>query len=204
MLSEKKLPGGLDSLPQVGRIRRMETATGCVRRRSERYAERGKVWARRRRMVLLLTLVAALAACRSLQPSAGNPSAEGETPSDLMQRYVHQIIFDMRDSFAAADVAGFMRHVSEGFYGGRARLEENFARTLSAAAPSSLTIEIGEVKTDGSRVTALVKWRRTPSGGREGGKGPELRGESFLVFRSSDRIALVAFEKDPLFGIEGF
>ena len=86
-------------------------------------------------MVLLLTLVAALVACRSLQPSAGNPSAEGETLSDLMQRYVHQIIFDMRDSFAAADVAGFMRHVSEGFYGGRARLEAEFRAHFACRRP---------------------------------------------------------------------
>jgi hypothetical protein len=118
-----------------------------------------------------------------------------------MQRYVHQIIFDMRDSFAVADVAGFMRHVSEGFYGGRARLKENLTRTLRAAAPSSLTVEIGAVKTNGSRVTAMVKWRRRSSGG---GEESELRGESLLVFHSSDRITLVAFEKDPLFGIEGF
>ena len=69
-------------------------------------------------MVLLLTLVVALAACRPLQPPAGNPS-------DLMERYVHQVIFDMRDSFVAADIGGFMKHVSEGFYGGRARLEES-------------------------------------------------------------------------------
>lgn len=182
----------------------METVTGHTRGRSERYAKRNLVWAKRGRMVFLLTLVVALAACRSLQPSAGSPSAEGEAPSDLMQRYVHQIIFDMRDSFAAVDVAGFMRHVSEGFYGGRGRLEENLARTLRADAPSSLTVEIGGVSADGSKVVALVKWRRTSLGGGEGGKGPELQGESLLVFHSSDRITLVAFEKDPLFGIEGF
>jgi hypothetical protein len=47
----------------------------------------------------------------------------------------------------------------------------------------------------------MVKWRRRSSGG---GEESELRGESLLVFHSSDRITLVAFEKDPLFGIEGF
>jgi hypothetical protein len=155
-------------------------------------------------MLPLLALVVALAACLPLRPPAGRPSAEGEEPSDLMRRYVHQIIFDMRDSFAAADVPGFMRHISEGFYGGYANLEENLARTLRAAAPSALTVDIGPVKTDGSKVTALVKWRRTDSGGGTGGHGSELRGESLLVFHSSDRTTLVAFENDPLFGIEGF
>ena len=111
----------------------------------------------RRRMVLLLTLVVALAACRPLQPPAGNPS-------ELMERYVHQTIFDMRDSFVTADVSGFLRHVSEGFYGGRAMLGENLARTLRDAGPFSLTVEIGAVRTEGSKVTAQVKWRRRSSG----------------------------------------
>jgi hypothetical protein len=119
-----------------------------------------------------------------------------------MQRYVHQIILDMRDSFAAADVAGFMGHISEGFYGGYARLEENLTRTLNRASPYSLTVEIGPVKTDGNKVTALVKWRRTEGEGG-GVRGPELRGESLFVFHSTDRIRLVAFENDPIFGIEG-
>lgn len=148
-------------------------------------------------MVLLLALLVAMAACRPLQPSAGSPS-------DLKDRYVHQIIFDMRDSFAAADVPGFMRHVSEGFYGGYTRLEESLARTLSADPPSSLTVEIGAVSTEGSKVTALVKWRRRSSVGGEGGKGSDLSGESLFVFHSSDKITLVAVEKDSLFGIEGF
>ena len=151
----------------------------------------------RGRIVLLLTLLVVLAACRPLPPSAGNPS-------DLKERYVHQIIFDMRDSFAAADVQGFMRHVSEGFYGGYTRLEESLARTLGAGAPSSLTVEIGAISTEGSKVIALVKWRRTSSVGGEGGKGSPLRGESLFVFHSSDKITLVAVEKDSLFGIEGF
>jgi hypothetical protein len=121
-----------------------------------------------------------------------------------MERYVHQTIFDLRDSFAAADVPGFMRHISEGFYGGHARLRESLERTFRAASPFSLTVTIGPVERSGSRVTALVKWRRGNSGGGEGGLGSERRGESLLVFHSSDRITLVAFEKDPLFGIEGF
>jgi hypothetical protein len=148
-------------------------------------------------MVLLLTLLVALAACRPLQPSAGSPS-------DLKERYVHQIIFDMRDSFAAADVPGFMKHVSEGFYGGHTRLEESLERTLSADVPSSLTVEIGAIGMEGSKVTAPVKWRRTSSAGGGGGKDSELRGESLLVFHSSDKITLVAVEKGSLFGIEGF
>ena len=121
-----------------------------------------------------------------------------------MERYVHQVIFDMRDSFAAADVSGFMKHISEGFYGGRATLEENLERTFRFAAPSLLTVDIGAVTTDGNKVTASVQWSRRSTGGGEGEKRPELRGESFLIFHSSDKVTLVAFEKDPLFGIEGF
>ncbi len=155
-------------------------------------------------ILLLLTLVAALVSCRPLQPSDGNASAEGSAPGDLMERYVHQTIFDMRDSFSAADVPGFMRHISEGFYGGHARLRGNLERTLRTGPPSSLTVAIGPVKRSGSKITALVTWRRGNSGGGEGGRGSELRGESLLVFHSSDRITLVAFEKDSLFGIEGF
>jgi hypothetical protein len=155
-------------------------------------------------MVILAILAVALAGCRSLQTSEGNLSAERTVPSDLMERYVHQIIFDMRDSFVTADVSGFLRHVSEGFYGGRAMLGENLARTLRDAGPFSLTVEIGAVRTEGSKVTAQVKWRRRSSGGDGAGKGAELRGESLLVFHRSEKIALVAFEKDPLFGIEGF
>ena len=82
-------------------------------------------------------------------------------------------------------------------------LKENLDRTLRDVAPVSLTVEIGAVSEDGSKLTASVKWRRL-SGEGGGGKGLELRGESLLVFHVSDKIALVAVEKDPLFGVEGF
>ena len=60
---------------------------------------------------------------------------QDRVPEDLAERYIYQVVYDLRDAFAEKTANGFMRHVSEGFYGGRTRLRSSPSSTSGSAIP---------------------------------------------------------------------
>ena len=111
--------------------------------------------------ILAFALVIALAACQMAQQQPERLGMKGQEPRNLVEKYVHQVINDLRDSFVSRDTAGFMKHVSSGYYGGKAQLEKNLRKTFLTFEERdvSLTIAIGEIETDEQRITVPVTWR---------------------------------------------
>lgn len=155
-------------------------------------------------------LLPGLLAAALFNPSCGSVPAPGvgespqqALPTDLTERFIHQTIYDLRDSYGAGDVQGFMRLVSEGFYGGRSRLEAGLERALAATGGVLFDVVIESVEVEESKVSALVAWSGTyetaPSG-----DGTTIGGKTLLVFLRDDGLALVDFRRDPLFGIGNF
>ena len=135
-------------------------------------------------------------------PGAGEATQQA-LPTDLTERFIHQTIYDLRDSYGAGDVQGFMRLVSEGFYGGRRRLEDGLEKALAVTGDIFFDVVVKSVEVEESKVSALVAWSGTyetaPSA-----EGTTIGGETLLVFLRDDGLALVDFRRDPLFGIGSY
>ena len=152
------------------------------------------------RLFCLAAVAAVAAACQTAPPSVEKTSIPSY-PADLTERFVYQTVYDMRDRFVAEDVAGFMKHISEGFYKGRARFQESLESAFATASISGMEVFIEGVEVEEHKVSAVVRW----SGSFEGEGGVEQEeGETLLLFHRSDGISLVDIRKDPLFGVEGF
>jgi len=143
-----------------------------------------------------------LAGCGTTPAPPAGEEIPAEVPSNLEERFVHQVVFSLGDSFEQRNTTTFMKHVSEGFYLGRARLEENLRETFAAAGEEALSVEIVEVSVEELKVTALLRWKRSPAGGAAG--GASLEGTTELIFQKGQTLSLVQFKRDALFGITGF
>ena len=157
--------------------------------------------------VMLVCSLIAAAGCQSVaeKPSAGVEAEEVQlTPSSAMgltERFVQQTIFDMRDHIMSGNVTGFMQKVSNGFYRGYSRLEDNLRETLKSGGPISLQVTIGAITEEEGKVTADIVWEssRTVSGEEE-----KSAGKSVLIFRKGNTVSLLDFRRDVPFGIKGF
>jgi hypothetical protein len=157
-----------------------------------------------RQAAVLHALICAtlLTACQAPQPAVRQDSGKGALPGDLTQRYVHQIVRDLRDSLNSKDVPGFMKHVSEGFYKGRSRLQKNLEESFAAAGAVSVEAQIVEIDEEDLRISAVVRWTRsdkTPLG-----ETVDDAGQTRLIFHKVDTLSLVDFREGSLFGISGF
>ena len=116
----------------------------------------------------------------------------------MEEQFVRQTVFSLRDSFVKRDTASFLKHVSEGFYLGRQRLQKGLDEAFAAPGVLGLAVEVAEVSINDPRVTALVRWQRSIDGAAAGA------GTTELIFHKGDTVSLVNFSRDPLFGIAGF
>jgi len=151
-------------------------------------------------VLCILLTATALASCQAAQPLPGKEPSSKAVPEDLTERYVHQIVQSLRDSFVAKDSQGFMKHVSEGFYKGRTRLQKSLELEFQKGRAMSLETEVVRVSKGDPSVTATVRWTR--SGDAEADE--VTRGETLLVFHMSETLSLVNFRDGSLFGISGF
>jgi hypothetical protein len=159
-----------------------------------------------RKWPALLCLVAAVSlasSCETARPTVGRASTTSAHPSSLEEQFVHQTVFALRDRYLAADVEGFMRLVSDGFYRGRARIRQSLTDTLAVSRPDEIDVVIQEIELEEVKISASVTWTSVFSG-RRGEETRRISGETLLIFQRGDGISLVDFRKDPLFGIEGF
>jgi len=151
------------------------------------------------RVLLCATLVTA---CQASQPAVRQNAGTGALPDDLTQRYVHQVVNAFRDSLNGEDVPGFMKHVSEGFYKGRSRLQKNLEASFAAVGSVSVETQVVEIDEEDLRIFAVVRWTRsarTPQG-----EVVDDAGQTLLVFHKGDTLSLVDFREGSLFGISGF
>lgn len=152
------------------------------------------------RLICLAAVTAVAAACQTAPPSVEKAPVP-PYPDDLTERFVYQTVYEMRDRFIAEDVAGFMKYVSEGFYRGRARLQESLESAFAGARILALEVFIEGIEVEEHRISAVVRW----SASIEGEGGVELEeGETLLLFHRTDGISLVDIRRDPLFGVEVF
>lgn len=146
--------------------------------------------------------------CRSVGelPQPGSPApAEPVTASAAMgltERFVEQTIFDMRDLMMSGNITGFMQKVSNGFYRGYARLEDNLRETLKDGGRISLEVTIGAITVEEGKVTAEIDWESSRAVSDD--EVEKDRGKSVLIFRKGNTISLLDFRKDVPFGIKGF
>ena len=96
-----------------------------------------------------------------------------------------------------------MRLVSDGFYRGRARIQQSLTDTLAVRRPDEIDVVIQGIEIEEIKISASVTWTSVFSG-RSGEENWRVSGETLLIFQRGDGISLVDFRKDPLFGIEGF
>lgn len=147
----------------------------------------------------LLTLVF-LGACQSVQPLPGSGLTGEEVPEDLTERYVHQVVGSLRDSFVSGDTAGFMKHVSDGFYKGHARLQESLEMEFRKGKALFLEASVVGMVDEDLRIVATVRWQRSSAPG----ESEMIRGETLFVFHKAEALSLVDFRNGSLFGISGF
>ncbi len=147
---------------------------------------------------LALFVFGACQAAQTVREEAAPPAAD--VSEDLTMRYVRQIVEDFRVGYLDRDVQGFMKHVSDGFYRGRARFQESVEREFAAAAESSLDVEILEVEEEDQKVSVSVRWTL----GGDGEPGPAAGGTTILIFHRTDTISLVDLRQDPFFGMNLF
>ena len=154
------------------------------------------------RLILCTLAAILLTGCASAPPAPeeGPVSAPPASPTGgtLEEQFVRQTVFSLRDSFVKRDTASFMRHVSDGFYLGRRRLQKGLDEEFASPGELSLTVEVREVSVNDPRVTAVVRWERGVDGVSAGS------GTTELIFHRDDTVSLVNFRRDPLFGIAGF
>ena len=154
-------------------------------------------------LLCLLGMVSLAPSCETARPTVEKPSTATAYPSSLEEQFVHQTVFDLRDRYLAADVEGFMRLVSDGFYRGRARIQQSLTDTLAVRRPDEIDVVIQGIEIEEIKISASVTWTSVFSG-RTGEETRRISGETLLIFQRGDGISLVDFRKDPLFGIEGF
>lgn len=148
---------------------------------------------------VLLTVVA-LTACQATQTLPGQGKAGEAVPEDLTERYVHQIVGSLRDSFVAQESQTFMKFVSNGFYKGHDRLQEYLELEFRSGRAPYLEVKVVEVGEEDTRVTALVSWTRSD----RKGAAVDFNGETLLVFHKGVSLTLVDFRRGSLYGISGF
>jgi len=152
------------------------------------------------RLLSTLLVIAALAACQSTQPLPGQGMPGEAVPEDLTERYAYQIVGSLRDSFMAQDSPRFMKYVSDGFYKGYDRLQENLEQEFRSGRAPYLEAVVAEVREEDTRVTAAVTWSRSSGEGA----AADYHGEALLVFHKGESLTLVDFRRGSLFGIGGF
>ena len=152
--------------------------------------------------VVMLCLAAGLTtACGAAREGGGAAPAAPAPPVSLEERFVHQTIYELRDRYLSADVSGFMRLVSEGFYKGRSRLERSLEESLAAGRPARVDLVIAGVEMEDTRIAADLTWDAIfPA--EAGGEGRSVAGKTLLIFHRGEALSLVDFRGDPLFGIE--
>jgi hypothetical protein len=143
-----------------------------------------------------------LTACQASQPGVRQDAGKGALPEDLTERYVHQIVNDLRDDLNSKNVAGFMKHVSEGFYRGRSRLQKSLEESFAAVGSVSVETEVVEIDEEDLRISALVRWTRSDETSL--GDRVDDAGQTRLIFHKADTLSLVDFREGSLFGISGF
>jgi hypothetical protein len=161
------------------------------------------MWRKWPALLCLVAVAGFASSCETARPSAGKASTVSAYPSSLEEQFVHQTVFNLRDRYLAADVEGFMRLVSDGFYRGRARIQRSLTDTLAVRRPDEIDVVIQEIEIEEIKISASVTWTSVFSG-RTGEETRRISGETLLIFQRGDGISLVDFRKDPLFGIEGF
>jgi hypothetical protein len=152
------------------------------------------------RLLGVLLVGAALAACQTTQSLPGQGKSGGVVPEDLTERYVHQIVGSLGDSFVARDSQGFMKYVSDGFYKGHDRLLQALELEFSTGRAPYLEAVVADVSEEDTRVTAVVTWSRSPGSGADA----DFSGETLLVLHKGESLSLVDFRGGSLFGIGGF
>ena len=147
-----------------------------------------------------LLAVAALAACQTTPSLPGQGRSGEAVPEDLTERYVHQIVGSLRDSFVERDSQGFMKHVSDGFYKGYDRMQEDLEQEFRKGRAPYLVVAVADVGEEDTRVTAVVTWSRSSRAGAD----VDYYGETLLIFHKAESLSLVDFRRGSLFGIGGF
>ena len=152
------------------------------------------------RLLSVLLAVAGLAACQTTGSLPGKAMPGEAVPENLTERYVHQIVESLCDSFVAQESQTFMKYVSGGFYKGHDRLQKDLEMEFRSGRAPYLEVAVEEVHEEDTRVTALVSWTR--SSGQ--GTAADLHGETLLVFHKGESLTLVDFRRGSLYGIGGF
>jgi len=152
------------------------------------------------RLLGVLLVAAALAACQTTQSLPGQGKSGEAAPEDLTERYVHQIVGSLCDSFVERNSQGFMKHVSDGFYKGHDRLQENLELEFRTGRAPYLEAAVADVSEEDTRVTAVVTWTRSSGAGADA----DFNGETLLVLHKGESLSLVDFRNGSLFGIGGF
>lgn len=143
-----------------------------------------------------------LISCQTVQKAPEPLSPPPQKTFDLQHRFVQQKIFILRDAFVAGDIRGFMSHVSKGFYQGHTRLENSFREFQQRARGISLRVTVEDIQLEEEKSTAVIRWTRSAVD-KATKLRREVRGETILIFHNTDKLRLLDFRKDPIFGLGG-